>query len=179
MADIQAEGLRAAGELLERVLERDGDGAAPREPAAGRDYTTLLDAWAMLLQRYAAALSGPGAGESTTVALDSGAVGPPVRIEIRGGESTVAEIWLHNGKSSPAGPLVLRCGTLSTPDGSELDGALVQFEPRAVEQLPARSSRGVLVSLRPDGMLRPGSYRGTIQAAGAPALWLPLEVVIV
>jgi hypothetical protein len=34
------------------------------------------------------------------------------------------------------------------------------------------------VSLAATGPLRPGIYRGTIQADGAPKLWLPLEVSI-
>lgn len=178
MADIQAEGLRAAGELLDRVLERDRDTPPPPEPSAQGEYAALIDAWAMLLQRFAGGLAAPVGEQPATVAIDSATVGPPVRIELDGGESTVAEIWLHNGKGAPAGPLALRCGPLSAADGSELDGTAVQFEPREVEQLPARSSRGVLVSLRPGERVRPGTYRGTIQADGAPALWLPLEVAV-
>jgi len=29
-----------------------------------------------------------------------------------------------------------------------------------------------------NGPLRAGTYRGTIQASGAPSLWLPFEVTI-
>lgn len=178
IADVQAEGLRAASELLERVLERDRVTPAPSERSASSEYTALIDAWAMLLERFAAGLASP-AGEATrTVPIDSGSVGPPVRIDYDAGESAGAEIWLHNGSASPAGPLALCCGPLSAADGSEIDGTCVQFEPDQITRLPARSSRGVLVSLRPAGVLRPGVYRGTIQAVGAPALWVPLEVAI-
>ena len=87
-------------------------------------------------------------------------------------------MWLHNGTSTAVGPLALRCGPLSDADGAVLDGAEVGFEPREVDPLPARSSRAVVVSLAAAGPLRPGTYRGTIQAQGAPRLWLPLEVVV-
>ena len=66
----------------------------------------------------------------------------------------------------------------ATPTAAVLDGAEVGFEPREVDPLPARSSRAVVVSLAAAGPLRPGTYRGTIQAQGAPRLWLPLEVVV-
>lgn len=178
MADIQAEGLRAAGELLERVLDRDRYAPATRATPGERDYAALLDAWTLLLQRYAAALAGPAGGEQTTVPIDSGAPGPPVRVKLTAGRSTIAEVWLENGKPSPEGPLALRCGTLSASDGSELDGGLVDFEPREIERLPGRSSRGVLISLRGEDGVQPGIYRGAIQADGAPALWLPLEVEV-
>src|ERR1700758_3867142 len=107
MADIQAEGLRAAGELLDRVLERDRDAPPPSEPSAQGEYAALIDAWAMLLQRFAGGLAAPAGEQPATVPIDSETVGPPVRIEFDRGESTVAEIWLHNGRAEPAGPLAL------------------------------------------------------------------------
>jgi hypothetical protein len=47
-----------------------------------------------------------------------------------------------------------------------------------VALLEPRSSRAVVVSLVANGSLRPGTYRGTIQAHGAPRLWLPIEVAV-
>jgi hypothetical protein len=93
-------------------------------------------------------------------------------------ESTVAEIWLHNETSAAVGPLALRCAALTAPDGTVLDRAEVHFDPGEVELLPSRSSRGVVVSLAASGPLHRGVYRGTIQAEGAPKLWLPIEVAI-
>ena len=179
MADIQAEGLRAAGELLERVLqsEPDRNGHAP-SPAA--DYTTLVDAWGELLRRTVSGLA-PGGPGALTVSVDAAGVGPPVRLALD--ESTLdsgaaAEVWLHNGTSSPVGPLVLRCGDLRNSEGTQLEDAEVRFDPPRVEPLPARSSRAVTVSLLATGPPGRGIYRGTIQAEGAPRLWLPLEVAI-
>lgn len=178
MADIQAEGLRAAGELLERVLrsepERNGNAPSP----AG-DYTTLVDAWGELLQRTLSGLA-PGGPGAITVALDSGGVGPPVRLALDASAAepaAAAEVWLHNGTSSAVGPVVLCCGDLRNSDNKRLKGAEVRFEPRTV-QLDARSSRAIEVAVVVNGPLRAGTYRGTIQAQGAPRLWLPVEVAI-
>jgi hypothetical protein len=180
-ADIQADGLRAASELLERMLGSHRDSPGPRSRSPERDYTALVDAWADLLQRIAAGLAQPVQPGPVTIPVDSSGVGPPVRLalgESESAEDAAAEVWLHNGTSSAVGPLALRCGQLTAYDGSVLDGAQVGFEPGEIEPLPPRSSRAVLVSLAAAGSPRPGIYRGTIQAEGAPKLWLPLEVVI-
>lgn len=177
VADIQAEGLRAASDLLERILRSEPDVPDARTRSVTGGMGALVEAWTDLLQRTVAALAGgPGA---LTVAIDANGAGPQVRLavdETGAGEAT--DVWLHNGTLDPAGPLALRCGPLADVDGAVLDGAQVGFEPGEVESLPARSSRAVAVSLTAGGPLRPGTYRGTIQAHGAPRLWLALEVVV-
>jgi hypothetical protein len=181
MADIQAEGLRAAGELLERMLRSEPDGNGRRTRAPEGDYTALVDAWTDLFRRMVGGLAQPSESGAVTVAVDSSGVGPPVRLAVSEPEDAggaVAEVWLHNGTSSEVGPLTLRCGQLSDSKGKVLKGADVCFKPRKVALLPARASRAVTVSLAASGPLRPGVYRGTIQAKGAPRLWLPLEVTI-
>lgn len=179
VADIQAEGLRAAGDLLERILgsEPEAPDARPRSSAGG--VGALVEAWTDLLQRTLAAVAAPGVPDALTVAVDADGPGPQVRLVLDGAaEGAEAEVWLHNGTFSAVGPLTLRCGPLSDADGTMLDGADVVFQPREVDLLPARSSRAVVVSLATAGPLRPGTYRGTIQARGAPRLWLALEVVV-
>lgn len=182
MADIQAEGLRAASNLLERVLDPDQRSPAARSPSPSfeRDYAGLADAWVELLQRVSAGLAPPGDAGRVTVPVDSAAVGPPVRLVLEGpgqAEATAGEVWLHNGTSAAVGPLALRCGALSAPGGELLD-ARVSFDPAEVPLLPPRSSRGVAISVLAGGEPRTGVYRGTIQAEGAPALWLPVEVAV-
>jgi hypothetical protein len=180
MADIQADGLRAASDLLERMLTRDGDGPAVRSLSPERDYAALVDAWAQVLQGMASGLARPVAPGPVTVPVDSGAMGPPVRLVLAGEEradDAAAEIWLHNGTSAAVGPLCLRCGELVAPDGEVLQAG-VEFDPPEVLSLPPRSSRGVVLSVRGRAPRRPGIYRGTIQADGAPALWLPVEVAV-
>jgi hypothetical protein len=179
MADIQADGLRAASELLERMLQPDHDTPPPRSREG--DYTALVEAWAELLQRIAGGLDRPAESGAVTIPVDSAAVASPVRLALERSEQlerTTTEIWLHNGTPAPVGPLVLRCGELSAPDGAVLDDVQVRFDPAEVAVLPPRSSRGILVSLAATGPLRAGIYRGTIQADGAPKLWLPLEAAV-
>jgi hypothetical protein len=178
IADIQADGLRAASELLDRVLGRDRP-VPPSPDAAGEgDYAPLLDAWASLLERFAAGLARPDEQDAALVRIDSEAVGPTVRIRFADGESSEAEICLYNAASEAAGPLRLVCSALTGPDGASLAGAEVSFAPREIEELPAGSSAGVVVSLRAERPPRTGVYRGTVQAPGAPSLWLPVEVTV-
>jgi hypothetical protein len=178
VADIQAEGLRAAGDLLERMLRSEPDAPTPRPRPSSGDFGALVDAWTDLMRRTVAALAA-GESDTLTVAVDGNGGGPPVRLALDGtAERAEAEVWLHNGTFSAVGPLALRCGPLTDADGTVLAGADVGFEPREVELLPARSSRAVVVSLAAKAPLRPGTYRGTIQAHGAPRLWLALEVVV-
>ena len=176
MADIQAEGLRAASDLLERILRSEPDGRGSRPSRPPRDYAALVDAWADLLGRVAAGLAEPAEPGAVTVPVDSNGIGPPVHLSLP--ESNSAELWLHNGTFAAVGPLTLGCGPLTASDGTVLDGAELHFEPREIAELPPRSSRGVLLSLEANGFVASGVYRGTIQADGAPALWLPLEVEV-
>jgi hypothetical protein len=184
MADIQAEGLRAASELLERVLGPDQEAATGRSQTHSStrngDYSALVDAWAELLQRVATGLAPPAERGTVTVPVDSEAVALPLRLELEGSgqpETAAGEVWLHNGTSAAVGPLVLRCGPLSTASGEALE-ARVDFDPDELPPLPPHSSRGVAVSVALGARPCPGLYRGTIQAKGAPALWLPVEVAV-
>ena len=181
VADIQAEGLRAASELLERRLRSEHDGHAGRATSSAGEYTALVDAWTDLLRRTVAGLAGVADPGAVTVAVDAGGVGPPVRLALPtedGGAAAAVEVWLHNGTAAPVGPVALHCGPLTDADGRVLDGTDVRFEPHEVETLPPRSSRAVAVSVAATPRPRAGTYRGAIQARGAPGLWLPLEVAV-
>jgi hypothetical protein len=119
------------------------------------------------------------------VPVEANGIGPPLRLAVGPasdpGERS-AEVWLHNGGRSSVGPVVFRCGELSDARGERLAGVEVRFDPAEVEAMPARSSRAVTVTLAENGAAREdlpaGTYRGTIQARGAPGVWLPLEVVV-
>jgi len=170
MAEIQAEGLRAAGDVLDRIL---GSEPAPGPARAGRDdYSALVDAWTELMRRGVSVLTNPGGGAA--VPVDGDGPGPVTRV-VAGGDA--AEVWLHNGSDQPVGPLTLRCGALSDAAGCALAGARVTFAPASIDVLPERSSRGVRVSLVGEAPA-PGVYRGVIQAEGASAVWFPLEVTV-
>ena len=180
MAEIQADGLRAASELLERMLGSDGDAVSASPRAPEREYTALVDAWAQILQRVAAGLAPEEAGGPTTLAVDSSGAGPLVRLVLENPgreQGATAEVWLHNGTSSAVGPLALRCA-IPTASAGEVLGAEVRFDPPEIAELPPRSSRGVVISIAAGDKSPPGIYRSTIQVDGAPALWMPLEVSV-
>jgi hypothetical protein len=182
MADIQAEGLRAAGDLLERVLGTESGPPASRAASPAGEYQALVDAWIEVMRQTFAGLAQPPAGEAVTVPVEANGIGPPLRLAAgpasEPGERST-EVWLHNGTRSAVGPVVFLCGDLSDAQGERLDGVEVRFDPPELEPLPPRSSRAVTVSLAGD-VLPPGAgtYRGTIQARGAPGVWLPLEIVV-
>jgi hypothetical protein len=86
-----------------------------------------------------------------------------------------AEVWLHNGSGAACSDVGLHCGDLRASDRAVLPAASVRFDPSVVD-LPARSSRGVVVSV--DADVPSGTYRGVVLAAGVPDAWLPIEVVV-
>jgi hypothetical protein len=96
----------------------------------------------------------------------------------RGGRRGSAEIWLHNGTGAPIGGLRLHCGDLRAHDGATVPTDALRFDPPSLDELPARSSRGVVVETRVDGDVAPGTYRGVILVAGAPEVWLPIDVTV-
>jgi hypothetical protein len=169
VAEVQAEGLRAAGEVLNRML---GSEPAPGPRRERRDeYSALIDAWAELLRRGVSVLT---TAEEAQVSIDSDGPGSVVRV-VSGGQPV--EVWLHNRTEAAVGPLTPRCGPLSDARGVALEDVAVRFDPAYIDALPGRSSRGVRVSVS-GGAARAGVYRGVIQAEGASALWLPLEVTV-
>lgn len=210
LADAQAQGLRAASDLIERVVagfgrgdghepdEDDSDGPSPSHTASSGSSSAgfsapsdeagrVLEAWTDVLRAVASTLgpapSGPAGNGSggPTVELDvaTPAAGEVLRIgvdpdgQVRDGP---VRVWLHNGAESPTGPLSMGAGELRSSTGRTLASALT-FEPATVE-LPARSSRGVAISLEAAEVLEEGTYRGVVQVAGAPQLWLPVEVSV-
>ncbi|MEQ1786786.1 MAG: hypothetical protein ABL966_07020 [Acidimicrobiales bacterium] len=194
LADIQAQGLRAAGELVERLI-RAVDGDRQRTPPAAEpdavagaeapagEATRLAEVWIDLLRRTADSfgrLTSPGApgspGGQVAVDVSSGASDGELRVEVVD-DTAAGEVWLHNGTTAAVGPLRLHCGVPRSGEGVDLD-AVVAFEPGRIDELPPRSSRAVAATVRVSGPAAPGTYRAMVQAAGITDLWLPLVVVV-
>lgn len=198
LADVQAQALRAAGDLVERLAQSvDGarerasaepeNGSAPDGAAtAAGDALRLVETWIDLLQRASSSFANVATRDSQStdngrveVHLDSDApAGGTVRLEMLDtGSGAHTEAWLHNGTTTGVGPLALHAGELRAPDGTLL-GASVVCDPGRIDSLPGRSSRGVTVSVRRHGRVRAGTYRGLIQVEGAPDVWLAVEVIV-
>ncbi len=155
LGDVQAQALRVAGDLVERLARSvDGpevaaDDATNREadgPARPGDASQLVDVWLELLSRIAQVFDGsasPGSTRDDRVDLDLAedgggrlrlVAGPP-------GCSTAAEIWLHNRSAHSLPALCLHAADLLSPAGAPLAASLA-FEPARIDGMPARSSRG-------------------------------------
>jgi hypothetical protein len=172
-----------------RPSGRDGAAAAGTRLGPADD---LMRLWLQLvrvgLDALGHLLPPDGAGERAdgphvaTVDTDGTAIGA-VRISVTpveplaadGANRPGAELWLHNGSRVPITGVALHCGDLRAADGAVLPAASVRFDPPVVD-LPARSSRGVDVSV--DADLPAGTYHGVVLAAGIPDAWLPLKVVV-
>jgi hypothetical protein len=199
LGEIQAEGLRAAGALVDRLVHLvDGpgqtvgsihdDGAPVGPPPVAEKamgaVTPWVEMWSDLVQRTLDTLqrvrgtsTDPVSGAAQLEVDGSLVPSHPLRLEVPAGGSARSEMWLHNGSAQPHEALAPRCGPLVAADGSTLR-ATVAFDPALVDALPARSSRGFLVEVEVDGPASPGTYRGTVQVRGAPAVWMPIEVVV-
>jgi hypothetical protein len=197
LGDIQAQALRAAGDLVERLAaaadESRLSGAPSRErrpddaASTNGDAAQLVDAWIEMLRRVSTQVAGSAAGgadrERAEIDIGGGGPGAGLRLVVNeSGEkpSDDAEVWLHNGTTTGFGPLSLRVGGLWSPGGTLLD-ATIECDPPCVDELPPRSSRGIVLSVAKDGAGAPlpaGVFRGVLQVDGAPDVWLPIEVVV-
>jgi hypothetical protein len=201
LADVQRRGLRAAGELVDRLVSSvdgdsggDDDTAARGQGPAGSSFGSvdeLVQVWLELVRLGVdvigqAATAQPPRNhddrgvQGATVDVGSQRSRGSVRLEVRAGHPSPSgerevEVWLHNGTADTHGGIRLHCGDLRAHDGRTLPADAVRFEPPVVD-LPARSSRGITVHATAADLAAAGTYHGMILAAGAPGVWLPLEV---
>jgi hypothetical protein len=176
LGDIQRRGLRAAGEIVERLIAAvdgapssgSGRAKADDEPTAA-DLGIGVDLWVEMAKRSldvlgrlaTATANAGGAGRSgagpeperspTVVAVDG--TGEQDTIELRVPRSgpaattaTTTEVWLHNRTPEAHHGLRLHGGELRSADGVVLPGGLT-FDPEVVTELPARSSRGITIGV--------------------------------
>jgi hypothetical protein len=191
LSAIQAEGFRAASRIVNRfvrVVEPKVDAPGPG-PAIGdaspagdgiQEFERLTRAWwSMTGQFLLRSLPATAKAGSESVSLDvSGAgAGRGLNLDVAVGESASSEIWLHNRGSDNRGEVRLHTSDLLGHDGSVISAAAVRVDTEVVP-MPARSSRGVLVTVDVGPEVRPGVYRGTVLANGNPDLWLPVMLTV-
>ncbi|MGB6514361.1 MAG: hypothetical protein WBF57_15505, partial [Mycobacterium sp.] len=100
-----------------------------------------------------------------------------VNLEAPVGGSANSEVWLHNRGPDDRGDVRLRCSDLLSHEGKVIGADAVRIDT-AVVPMPARSSRGVAVTIDIAPEIRPGVYRGTLLATGHPDLWLPVMLTV-
>lgn len=195
LTSIQAEGFRAASELVDRVVrmvavrpdgtERVVRQATPLSAEQRADWLGATDVeplirswWAMAGQfLMGTGAQSPQAAPAVAPALDFSATGSAGRLELDAavGGTATSEVWLHNSADGDLGRICLRCSQLMADDGSTLDATAIRFDPDSVP-MPGRCSRGVGVTVTVASNNRPGLYRGTVLVEGRPTLWLPIIV---
>jgi hypothetical protein len=197
LSAIQADGLRAASELVDRFVRMAAAGlngsesTAPQaSPANGKPADVygatglepfVTSWWAMVDQflRVSSPRREWDPAEADTATLDFAAVQATGRLQMYTAApgAATAEVWLHNRGPDDMGKVALRCSDLLSHDGTVIAARLLRFEPDIVP-MPARSSRGVTVEIDIDEHIAPGSYRGMLLTDGHPDVWLPIELVV-
>lgn len=193
---IQAEGFRAASELVERFIKiasaglastgLSGTGPSAPEPLSedvradvfgATAVEPLMRSWWSMVGQF---VGGPAAGgehaqhEATLDFAELGADGR-LSLEVAAPGSAIAELWLHNSALNDLGQIHLRCSELLSDQGTVIQSSAVVIEPSVVP-MPGRSSRGLDVTVEVGDSVPPGVYRGTVLAEGYPDLWLPVAV---
>ena len=192
---IQAEGFRAASELVNRfvrIARGSLNGAdwpaissAPlsNEQRAdifgATDVAPLLRSWwsvvgQMLLGADAQNSSGP-----QDPALNLEKVESTGRLEMLAtapGHAT-AEVWLHNRGTTDFGDVTVHCSELLAHEGNTIPSDSVQVLPQVVA-MPPRSSRGIAVQITVSPDVPPGTYRGNLLASSGSGLWLPVVLAV-
>jgi hypothetical protein len=84
---------------------------------------------------------------------------------------------LHNRGPDDRGDVRLRCSDLLSHEGKVIGADAVRIDT-AVVPMPARSSRGVAITIDIAPEVPPGVYRGTLLASGHPDLWLPVMLTV-
>jgi hypothetical protein len=197
LSAIQADGFRAASELVERFVRMAAAGlsgsetATPQAPPANGEPSDFYGAtglepfltswWTMVDQflRVSAPRRDGAAADPDTATLDLATEQVVGRLQLSSvapGTAT-AEVWLHNRGPTDMGKVALHCSDLLSHDGSVIAARLIRFEPDIVV-MPARSSRGVTVEVDIEENVAPSSYRGMLVADGHPDVWLPIELVV-
>lgn len=191
---VQSQGLRAATEIVDRFVQFAGNGsnhkagdtdvaqpvdeARPSQTSAA-NADRVLATWESLVGRLARTAATPGPIPTGTPTLDLAGSGATtaIHMETRGAGPVCAEVWLHNGGATNLGEIGLRCSDLLSHSGDVIKSDAVCFEPDPVP-MPARSSRGAVVSVQVSDGVAPGVYRGTLLIDGHPHLWLPLVLML-
>ena len=194
---IQAEGLRAASQLVDRFVRMatpNGNGSdrsttPPVHPPQGEDSGDVADGAAIepVLRSWLSFTDQFLRGSTQNV---DGAPDGPAKLDLDKAQAQGAidlesgspgcargEVWLHNRGAGDLGTVRLRCSELLAHDGHVISSAAIEFEPGIVP-MPGRSSRGVGVKILVGQDVPAARYCGTLVAEGYPDLSLPVALTV-
>jgi hypothetical protein len=199
LSAIQAEGFRAASRIVDQFVRAVGsstNGEATATPADSTNGDVPVNAngavdgiqelerltrawWSMVGQFLLRSMPLTPTAGSASVSLD---VNNPdakraVNLDAGVGGSASAEVWLHNRGPDDRGDVQLHSSDLLSHDGDVIRADAVRMDA-AVVPMPARSSRGVVITIDIAAEVGPGVYRGTLLASGHPDLWLPVVLTV-
>jgi hypothetical protein len=195
---IQAEGFRAASQIVDRFvriaangLNGDSRPASPGPPLSDDERADLFGAtdveplirswWSVLGQLFIRStpprVPTQDSADPATLQFSNAEARGELALESNGAGVVTAEVWLHNADANELGEVRLRCSDLLSADGGVVSSAAMAFDP-AVLPMPGRSSRGIDVKVEVAESVQPGLYRGTLLVEGHPHLWLPVAVTV-
>lgn len=190
LSAIQAEGFRAASRIVDRFVRavepkadaaRQGGDTGDSATGGGvQEFERLTRAWwSMAGQFLLRSLPAPPKTDSGSVSLDVSDPGAHrgVNFDVAVGESASSVIWLHNRGPDDRGEVRLHVSDLLSHDGNVMPAAALRIGTEVVP-MPARSSRGVDITVDVAAEVRPGVYRGNVLASGNPDLWLPVLLTV-
>ena len=203
---IQAEGLRAASELVDRFVRVAANGMSASGPTpsappltqdqradafGATDMEPFLRTWWSLVGRYLLGPAGPqGAATPGSASQHNHTPDDTADFDLAHGRATgrlelqapsdgtaTAVVWLHNAAADDLGEIRLRCSDLQSGDGQLIAASAVQFQPEVVP-MPGRCKRGIEITVSLGELAAPGTYRGTLFASGHPDVWMPVAVTV-
>lgn len=193
LSAIQAEGFRAASEIVDRFARIATAGLNGKDQSAtsagpltndqradlfgATDIEPLIRSWWVMIGQFllgsAPVATDPVSADGATLDFANDKVDGRLDLGTAVPGVATAEVWLHNGGAADMGQIRLRCSDLLADDGSAITACAVMFDP-AIVPMPPRSSRGIDVKIEVPQGVQPGVYRGTLLVEGHPELWLPV-----
>ena len=192
---IQAEGFRAASELVDRFVR------IARSSLNGTDWPTissaplnneqradifgatdvapLIRSWWSVVGQIVLGADAQNSSGPEEPALDLEKLESAGRIELVATAPGVVttEVWLHNRGTTDFGDVTVHCSELLAHDGNVISSTSVRVLPEVVA-MPPRSSRGINVEVSVPPEVAPGTYRGNLLASGGSGLWLPVVLAV-
>jgi hypothetical protein len=199
LSAIQAEGFRAASRIVDqfvRAVESSTNGEATATQADStngnaavngkgavdgiKEFERLTRAWWSMAGQFllrSMPLTQTAVSELVSLDVNNPDAKGAVNLEVPVGGSANSEVWLHNRGPDDRGDVRLRCSDLLSHEGNVIGADAVRMDTTVVP-MPARSSRGVAITVDIAPEAAPGVYRGTLLAGGRPDLWLPVMLIV-
>lgn len=195
---IQAEGFRAASQIVDRFvriasngLNSDGRPASTVAPHredqradlfGATDVEPLIRSWWSLVGQLFIRSAPPRVASQdspipATLDFSNAEARGRLTFEADGAGVVTAEVWLHNAGAKDLGQVRLRCSDLLSDDGRVVSSSVIAFDP-AVAPMPSGSSRKIYMKIEVAYDFQPALYRGVLLVEGHPHLWLPVNLTI-